>query len=130
MASSSSSLSIVSLHPPPSNKSNSSRIPNVYEFEYLSEDSKYPLSQYPIINPYHVYQKDRHPLGYCLRHVFGSYAKPLTSKDFVLASQFTSHPLPATTSEQYVTLQIPQNFLTNGEKRVILISILELFGLP
>lgn len=101
------SLSSSSFH-----KTTSSKIPNVYEIDYISEDHKYPLSRYPIINPYHVYQKDKNPFRHRLRHIFGHPQSGIMSKDFVQASQFTTHPLPATTEEQYVTLHLPPEFPT------------------
>ncbi|KAJ9547114.1 hypothetical protein OSB04_019657 [Centaurea solstitialis] len=73
-------------------KSSTSKIDQLYEISYVPDDSKIPITSMPLVNPYSVFSKPNNSLS---------------KNEFVQASRFDSHQLPATTSEHLVTLSLP-----------------------
>ncbi|KAJ9562160.1 hypothetical protein OSB04_007320 [Centaurea solstitialis] len=73
-------------------QSSASKIDQLYEISYVPNDSKIPINSMPLVNPYSVFSKPNNSIS---------------KKEFVQASRFDSHQLPATTSKHLVTLSLP-----------------------
>ena len=52
-----------------SRRSTSSRFESLYEFNYLPEDSKIPLTDLPFLNPYDAFSKPSKSFSTSLRHL-------------------------------------------------------------
>lgn len=78
-----SSIIFPSLFKPPFFKSTAaSKLDYLYEIEYLPEDSKVPVSQFPVINPYAVYCKPQCSFRKKIRKLVGTeHSNPI--KEYV-----------------------------------------------
>jgi len=86
--------------------SNASRIDQLYEISYVSDESKIPITSMPLVNPYHVFSKPQTSFTKKVKKIIGSSSNPQV-KEFIQTSKFDSHQLPATTTEHLVTLALP-----------------------
>ncbi|KAJ9550757.1 hypothetical protein OSB04_014802 [Centaurea solstitialis] len=87
-------------------QSSASKIDQLYEISYVPDDSKIPITSMPLVNPYSVFSKPNNSLSKKVKKLIGSTSAQQI-KEFVQASRFDSHQLPATTSEHLVTLSLP-----------------------
>ncbi|KAL8228432.1 hypothetical protein R6Q57_016016 [Mikania cordata] len=84
----------------------SSQRDQLYEVSYVPEDSKIPITNMPLVNPYNVFSKPSTSFSRKVRKLIGSSTNPYV-KEFVQTSKFDSHQLPAINSEHLVTLSLP-----------------------
>ncbi|KAL4561472.1 hypothetical protein LXL04_033638 [Taraxacum kok-saghyz] len=87
-------------------QSSASKIDQLYEIAYLSDESKIPISQLPIVNPYNVFNKPVTRFSRKIKKLIGSTSNQ-QAKEYVQTSKFDFFQLPATSSEHLVTLSIP-----------------------
>ncbi|KAJ9547117.1 hypothetical protein OSB04_019660 [Centaurea solstitialis] len=87
-------------------QSSASKIDQLYEISYVPDDSKIPITSTPLVNPYSVFSKPNNSISKKVKKLIGSTSTQQI-KEFVQASRFDSHQLPATTSEHLVTLSLP-----------------------
>ncbi|ESQ50198.1 hypothetical protein EUTSA_v10002304mg, partial [Eutrema salsugineum] len=98
-----------SLHPTPFRKSTSSKIDYLYEIEYVSEDSKVPITQLPLLNPYKAFTKPNSTLPKVIKQVFGPSKH--AARELILASQMEQHLVPATEIEQMIPLRFNEGMV-------------------
>ncbi|KAK9047700.1 hypothetical protein V6N11_053536 [Hibiscus sabdariffa] len=92
----------------PKLKSHSSKkISSLYEVEY-SEDNKVQPTQLPVINPYLAYQKSSTSIIRSIKSLIHTQSKYV--KEYVQSSRFDKHYITGSTTEQFVTLEIPSEF--------------------
>ncbi|KAJ0888866.1 putative viral movement protein [Helianthus annuus] len=89
-------------------RSSASKIDQLYEISYISDESKVPITSLPLVNPYSVFKKPQNSLSKKVKQLVGSVSNPVV-KEFVQTSKFDSHQLPATTSEHLVPLTLPSD---------------------
>ncbi|KAK9000993.1 hypothetical protein V6N11_082787 [Hibiscus sabdariffa] len=105
---SSSSRSLVSMEVNPKLRSYSSKkISSLYEVEY-SEDNKIQPTQLPVVNPYLAYQKSSTSIIRSIKSLIHAPSKSV--KEYVQSSRFDKHYITGSTTEQFVTLEIPSEF--------------------
>ncbi|VVB04427.1 unnamed protein product [Arabis nemorensis] len=85
-------------------RSTSNKIDYVYEVEYVSDDTKVPITQLSLLNPYKAFTKPNTTLPKVLKHAFNPNKH--TAKELVLASQLEQHLVPATEMEQMIPLRL------------------------
>lgn len=96
-----------SLSKPPSFKSTAvAKLDYLYEIEYLPEDSKVPISQFPVINPYAICSKPQSSLK---KLVGTEHSNPI--KEYVQASNFSAHPILAIEQEKFLPIDLPTELL-------------------
>ena len=89
-------------------RSSASKIDQLYEISYVSDESKVPITSLSLVNPYSVFKKPQNSLSKKVKQLVGSVSNPVV-KEFVQTSKFDSHQLPATTSEHLVPLSFPSH---------------------
>ncbi|KAG7578924.1 Viral movement protein [Arabidopsis thaliana x Arabidopsis arenosa] len=90
-------------------KSNASKIDYLYEVEYVSDESKVPITQLPLLNPYKAFIKPNSTFPKVIKSVFGPH-KP-AARELVLASQLEQHLVPAVETEQMIPLRLNEGMI-------------------
>ncbi|KAH9686083.1 hypothetical protein KPL70_014216 [Citrus sinensis] len=89
------------------------KIENLVEYSYIPESSQISESFYPLISPYQLYKR---PSSFtCSIRTFISTRRP-HPKEYIQSSRLDQCALQATSAEQYVTLEIPSELLTNWKR--------------
>ncbi|MED6198988.1 hypothetical protein PIB30_071769 [Stylosanthes scabra] len=91
-------------------KTLSDKIDNLVEITHVPEDVKIPDLQKPLINPYTFYHRQKRSAITNIRHLITRNPSPPV-KEIVQSSSLQQCGLQATTSEQYVTIEIPQDLI-------------------
>ena len=96
----------------PSNvsKTLSSKIENLVEYSYIPEDAQISETSTPLLSPYNIFRKRRTTIQSITRLI--STRRP-TEKEYVQSSRMEQCALTASSQEQYVTLEIPQELITH-----------------
>ena len=89
-----------------SSTSSSSNLEYLYEFEYLPDDSKVPLTDLPFLNPYNAFVRPQTSVKKTVTQLF-STKRPISVKEYVQASKFDQCFIAATEAEQLLPLEIP-----------------------
>ena len=94
-------------------KQTTNKIENLVEYSYILESAQINESSFPLISPYQFYKRG---------NSFTRSIKTLIStkrpypKEFIQSSRLDQCSLQATIAEQYVTLEIPQELITNWKR--------------
>ena len=88
----------------------SSKVDSLYEISYIPENQKIQDTIPPIVNPYTAFSKSTSSLSKTFKTLVRPSRKPV--KEYVQTSTFDKCQIPATSQEQYVTLEIPQESIT------------------
>ncbi|MED6226878.1 hypothetical protein PIB30_108066, partial [Stylosanthes scabra] len=91
-------------------KTLSDKIDNLVEITHVPEDIEIPDLQKPLINPYTFYHRKKRSAITSIRHLITRNPSPPV-KEIVQSSSFQQCGLQATTSEQYVTIEILQDLI-------------------
>ncbi|MED6177132.1 hypothetical protein PIB30_095039 [Stylosanthes scabra] len=83
---------------------------NLVEITHVPEDIKIPDLQKPLINPYTFYHRQKRSAITNIRHLITRNPSPPV-KEIVQSSSLQQCGLQATTSEQYVMIEIPQDLI-------------------
>ena len=68
-------------------KSTANRLDYLYEISHVPEDSKIPITDFPIVNPYTVFDKPQASFKKSIKKFLGP-SQPSTVKEYVQASKF------------------------------------------
>ena len=80
----------------------------LYEVDILRDENKVSPTDLPLINPYSAFAKKTCSPWSQIRSLV--QPKPKETKEYVGASKLDQHPILATQEEQFITLQIPDDF--------------------
>ncbi|GJZ18951.1 hypothetical protein Tco_0555541 [Tanacetum coccineum] len=89
-------------------ESSASKIDQLYEISYVPDDSRIPVSEMPLVNPYQIFTKPTSSITKRVKQLIGS-APNKQIKEFVQTSKFDSHQLPASQVEHLVSLSLPSD---------------------
>ena len=102
-------------------KQTANKIENLIEYSYILESAQINESSFPLFSPHQLYKR-----GNCfirrIRTLISTKRPNL--KGYIQSSKLDQCTLQATTVEQYVTLEIPPELISNWKREGILISIL------
>ncbi|KAH9671202.1 hypothetical protein KPL70_017268 [Citrus sinensis] len=117
-ASTSSIITPVSLSSTPSlpkscSKQITNKIENLVEYSYIPESTQINESSFPLLSPYHLYKRP-HSFTRSIR-ILISTRRP-QPKEYIQSSRLDQCSLQATTAEQYVTLEIPPELISNWQR--------------
>ncbi|KAH9780622.1 hypothetical protein KPL71_008144 [Citrus sinensis] len=89
------------------------KIENLVEYSYIPESAQISGSSYPLLSPYHLYKRPssftrsiRTLISTCRPH----------PKEYIQSSRLDQCSLQATPAEQYVTLEIPSELISNWKR--------------
>ena len=94
-----------SFHLPPSpslRKSTSTKLAYLYEVNLLDETQRISETDLPLVNSYHAFVKRSPSVIRSIKTLIKN--PPRMTKEYVQASSFDQHKIPATSREQFVTL--------------------------
>ena len=91
-------------------KFTTNRLNNLYEIFHVLEDSKIPITDFPIINPYTVFDKPQVSFKKSINKLLGP-SQPSTVKEYVQASEFDQYNIPLSETENFITLALPKEFV-------------------
>ncbi|KAH9680124.1 hypothetical protein KPL71_026424 [Citrus sinensis] len=89
------------------------KIENLVEYSYIPESAQINESSYPLLSPYQLY---KHPSSFTrsIRTLI-STRRP-HPKEYIQSSRLDQCSLQATPAEQYVTLEIPSDLISNWKR--------------
>ncbi|KAH9780637.1 hypothetical protein KPL71_008149 [Citrus sinensis] len=89
------------------------KIENLVEYSYIPESAQISESSYPLLSPYHLYKR---PSSFTrsIRTLI-STRRP-HPKEYIQSSRLDQCSLQATSAEQYVTLEIPSELISNWKR--------------
>ena len=82
----------------------------LYEISHVPEDSKIPITDFPIVNPYTVFDKPQVSFKKSIKKLLGP-SQSSTVKEYVQASKFDQHNILASETENFITLALPREFI-------------------
>ncbi|KAK1398016.1 hypothetical protein POM88_007879 [Heracleum sosnowskyi] len=77
----------------------------LYAVDYHKDDSKIPITELPLLNPYRTFTKKPYPVSRVVKQVF-SHSRKIEAKELVLASKLEQVPIPSTEAEQIFPIQL------------------------
>ena len=96
----------ISLH-----KSTTNRLDYLYGISCVPEDSKIPITDFPIVNPYTVFDKPQVSFKKSIKK-FLCPSQASTVKEYAQASKFDHYyNIPASETENFITLALPREFV-------------------
>ena len=107
------SLSSILSLPRSCQKHIASKIENLVEYSYIPESAQINESHFLVMSPYHLY-KQKTSFTKSIRTLI-STKRPLP-KEYIQSSRLHQCALQASQSEQYVTLEIPTDLVTNWKR--------------
>ncbi|KAK5813018.1 hypothetical protein PVK06_028464 [Gossypium arboreum] len=105
----STSSTSISLLDFPMKSHSAKKISSLYEIEYLSKEDKVQPTDLSTVNPYAAYRKSAFSLVKSIRTLIEGSTKQ--DREYIQASRLDSFPIYAASPEQFVTLEIPAEFL-------------------
>ena len=93
---------------PSLHRSIANRLEYLYEISHVPEDSKIPITDFPIVNPYAIFNKPQSSLKKAIKKYI-SPSHPSTIKEYVQASKFDQFNIPANDGENFITLSLPRH---------------------
>ncbi|GAY66324.1 hypothetical protein CUMW_247810 [Citrus unshiu] len=90
-----------------------SKIKNLVEYSYVPESAQINESSMPLISPYKLYQRSN-SFTRSIRTLISTKRPAL--KEYIQSSQLDQCALQASQAEQYVTLEIPADLLTQWKR--------------
>ena len=96
-------------------KSTANRLNYLYEISHVPEDSKIPITDFPIVSPYTVFDKPQVSFKKSIKKLLGP-SQSSTVKEYVQASKFNQYNIPASKIENFITLALPREFIIPWQK--------------
>ncbi|KAH9705038.1 hypothetical protein KPL70_011718 [Citrus sinensis] len=90
-----------------------SKIENLVEYSYILESAQIHESHFPVMSPYHLY-KQKASFTRSIRTLI--FTKRPLPKEYIQSSRLDQCALQASQSEQYVTIDIPTDLVTNWKR--------------
>ena len=87
----------------------------MYEISHVPEDSKILITDFPIVNPYTVFDKPQVSFKKSIKNLLGP-SQSSTVKEYVQASKFDQYNIPASETENFITLALPKEFIIPWQK--------------
>ena len=97
-------------------KSTANRLDYLYEISHVPEDSKIPITDFPIVNPYTVFDKPQSSFKKSIKKFLGP-SQPSTVKEYVQTSKFDQYNIPISETENFITLALPKEFVISWQKQ-------------
>ena len=97
-------------------KSTANRLDYMYEISHVPKDSKIPIIDFPIVNPYTVFDKPQVSFRKSIKKLLG-HSQSSTVKEYVQASKFDQYNIPASETENFITLALPREFIIPWQKQ-------------
>ena len=97
-------------------KSTANRLDYLYEISHLHEDSKIPITDFPIVNPYTVFDKPQVSFKKSIKKLLDP-SQSSTIKEYVQASKFDQYNIPTSETENFITLAFPREFIIPWQKQ-------------
>ena len=94
-------------------QAHASKIENLVEYSYIPESAHINEPSFPLLSPYDLYKR-LHSFTRSIR-TFVSTKRP-HPKEYIQSSRFDQCSLQANTTEQYVTLEIPPELISNWKR--------------
>ncbi|KAL4299328.1 hypothetical protein AHAS_Ahas17G0089900 [Arachis hypogaea] len=88
------------------------KIDQLVEFTHVPEDFRTPATEYPLISPYSFYQRQKKSTLTSIHYLINRNPSP-PPKEVIQSYHLQQCGLKATTAEQYITLEIPQEVIQN-----------------
>ena len=96
-------------------KSTANRLDYLYEISHVPKDSKIPITDFPIVNPYTVFDKPQVSFKKSIKKLLGP-SQSSTVKEYVQASKFNQYNIPANETENFITFALPREFIIPWQK--------------
>ena len=88
--------------------STANRLDYLYEISHIPEDSKIPITNFPIVNPYIVFDKHQPSFKKSIKKFLGPF-HPSTVKEYVQASKFDQFNISTSENENLSFLPFLEN---------------------
>ena len=95
--------------------STANRLNYLYEISHVLEDSKIPITDFPIVNPYTMFNKHQPSFKKTIKKIIGP-SHPFTIKEYVWTSKFDQFNILANENENFITLALPKEFVIPWQK--------------
>ena len=82
----------------------------MYEISHVPEDSKIPITNFPIVNLYTMFDKPQASFKKSIKKFLG-LSQPSTVKEYVQTSKFDQYNIPASEIENFITFALPREFV-------------------
>ena len=92
------------------------RLEYLYEISHVPEYSKIPITDFPIVNPYIVFNKPQSSLKKTIKKYIGP-SQSSTVTEYVQASEFDQFNILANDNENFITLTLPREFVILWKKQ-------------
>ncbi|KAH9716976.1 hypothetical protein KPL71_021655 [Citrus sinensis] len=89
------------------------KIENLVEYSYIPESAQISESSYPLLSPYHLYKRPSSFTRSIRTLISTRHPHP---KEYIQSSRLDQCSLQATPAEQYVTLEIPSELISNWKR--------------
>ena len=113
----SSSLEVTDTTKPPFDislrKSTANRLDHLYEISHIPKDSKIPITDFSIVNPYTMFDKPQASFKKSIKKFLGP-SHPSTVKEYVQTSKFDQFNIPASETENFITFALPREFVIHS----------------
>ena len=84
-------------------KSTTNRLDYLYEISHVLEDSKIPITNFPMVNPYTVFDKPQISFKKSIKKLLGP-SQSSTIKEYIQASKFDQYNIPASETESLTSI--------------------------
>ena len=84
-------------------KSTANRLDYLYEIFHVPEDSKIPITDFPIVNPHTVFDKPQVSFKKPIKKLLGP-SQSSTIKEYIQASKFDQYNIPASETESLTSI--------------------------
>ena len=93
-------------------RSTTNKLDYLYEISYVPKDSKIPIIDFPIVNPYTIFNKPQSSLKKTIKYIYIYIGPSQTStvKEYVQVSKFDRFNIPTNDGEKFITLSLPKEF--------------------
>ena len=97
-------------------KSIANRLDYLHGISHVLEDSKIPITDFPIINPYTVFDKPQVSFKKSIKKFLGP-SQASTVKKYIQVSKFDQYNIPASETKNFITLALPREFVIPWQKQ-------------
>ena len=97
-------------------KSTTNRLDYLYEISHVLEDSKIPITDFLIVNPYYVLDKPQASFKKSIKKFLGP-SHPSNVKEYVQASKFDQFNIPISETENFITFALLREFIIPWQKQ-------------
>jgi len=98
--------------------STANRLDYLYKISHVPEDSKIPITDFPIVNPYTIFNKPQPSFKKTIKKkkIIGP-SHPSIVKEYVQASKFDQFNILVSENENFITLALPREFVIPWQKQ-------------